>query len=128
MESKKIVRIPLVRKLTTVVVPDGSQVLSAGVAPKGRPAWLAVVLDPEAAFYRLISLHLIPTGAEMMIEGAARFVGTFVDGAYVFHVFAVVSDDLIPKERVEMAIGDMKGQNIEPVGEAVTDALLDGGL
>lgn len=84
MAAKKVIRIPLGGTRVAMLMPEGSRLLSVGVGAKGPSAWFEANLAP-VEWYEAFSLLLVPTGMEFDVE--ADFVGTVIEGRYVWHVF-----------------------------------------
>lgn len=67
-----------------IELPDGATVLHVGLDPVGQPCLWAEV-NPAAAM-KVRALFVLGTGFEIP-PGARVFIGTFISGPLVWHVF-----------------------------------------
>lgn len=78
--------------VTPIEVEENATVLSSGLDPQGVPCvW--IMLDPTKEKTKTIIIYIIGTGWEITSETFTknenlRFVNTFIEGVYVWHVFA----------------------------------------
>lgn len=66
----------------TVEMPAGATILDVGVAPDG-PCFWALVLPAGGSERRTFALR----GTGHQVRGELRYVGSFVHGAFVGHLF-----------------------------------------
>jgi hypothetical protein len=67
-----------------VTLPIDAKVLSTGMQPDGLYVWALV--DTSGKYHRDVKFFIIPTGHTPPSEDT-DFVGTILDGFYVWHIF-----------------------------------------
>ena len=68
-----------------IKMPGEAKILSAGLDPSGVPCVWAMV--QPGAIERRFSVHIVGTGNPAENAVGERFVGSFVQGPFVWHVF-----------------------------------------
>lgn len=86
MSTRTIWKFPLrLTDVQTVMMPAGAEILAVGVQADGIMLWARV--DPAVSERQGYNIAIVGTGHPAPDDTQSTYIGTVMDGPYVWHVF-----------------------------------------
>lgn len=85
---RTVYKYPIQRATTKLELDAFARILHVGLDPSGQPCLWALV-DTEETTKKLRTFECFFTGENLARVNASGYVGTFIDGALVYHVFEI---------------------------------------